>query len=269
MWPGVYANKAALAIAQAGERQAHALRVAAVRASVGGDCVASHHSAAVLYGLELLSPAPDLVTLTRAPEHRSGGRRSKGVFSRTAPLPAGDVTKVFGVPVTTVARTVVDLARAESFTAGVVVADSALRAGLATTTALLAVCDACPGWPGIRRARRVAAFADERAESVLESAARVVFAEHGLEPPELQVAIRGPSFNYAVDFYWARYRTAAEADGAMKYSDPKRAVRQLRRDQELRDAGEKVVHLSWRDFFAGQPVLISRIRRAWASPTAV
>jgi very-short-patch-repair endonuclease len=158
----------------------------------------------------------------------------------------------------------------------VVAADSALRADITrnqadftTKEALIAVCDACAGWPGIRHARRAVDFSDPRAESVLESCARVVFEEHGLDPPELQFTVTGPDFRYSVDFYWPRYRVIAEADGEIKYADPRRAMRQLERDQRLRDLGYKVIHFTWRELFQNPSAIIDRIRKAFASPTAL
>ena len=168
---------------------------------------------------------------------------------------------------TSVPRTVVDLARMSSFMSAVVTVDSALRADLTTSGALVAVCDACAGWPGIRKARRAVDFGNPGAESVLESCARVVFHEHGLEAPELQFTVTGPDFRYSVDFHWPKHRVIAEADGAMKYSDAQRAVRQLDRDQRLRDLGYKVVHFTWRDLFQNPAAVIARIRKAFATLT--
>jgi very-short-patch-repair endonuclease len=47
------------------------------------------------------------------------------------------------------------------------------------------------------------------------------------------------------DFLWRAYRTIGEAGGAIKYSDPSRAIAQLRRDASLRAAGFEVVHFTW------------------------
>ncbi len=245
------------------------------RAAAGGDSVVSHHSAALIHGLDLFPAAPELVTLTRPPARRCNRPKSDGVVFHTAELPADQVTTLLGVRVTTVPRTVVDLARVSSFMSAVVTADSALRiditqnrADFTTKEALVAVCDACAGWPGIRKARRAVDFSDQRSESVLESCARVIFSEHGLEPPELQYTITGPDFRYSVDFYWPKYRVIAEADGEIKYSDPRRAIRQLERDQRLRDHGYKVVHFTWRELFQNPQAVVERIRKAFTSSTA-
>lgn len=272
----VYATRPAVRWANGSPQRNQAFLAIAAQAAVGRDSVASHQSAALIHGLNLFPRPPDMVTLTRPPTRRCNRPRSAGVAFHTAELPDDHVTRVLGAKVTTVARTVVDLARASSFMSAVVTADSALHAALSleegtsfvTQAALLGVCDACSGWPGIRNARRAVEFADPRAESVLESCARVIFHEHGLEPPELQHTITGPDFRYTVDFYWPRYRVIAEADGEVKYSNPRRAIRQLERDQQLRDNGDKVVHFTWRDLFGTPGVVPGRIRSAFASPVA-
>jgi hypothetical protein len=173
------------------------------------------------------------------------------------------VIKRYGLPVTSVARTVADLARTSPFMDGVVVADSALHAGKTTDAELAGVLAACRSWPGIDRARRVVAFSDHRSESVLESCARVTFDERGLPPPELQVDIGDDGFIGRVDFCWLEHLTIAEADGMLKYANPARAAAQLQRDQLLREAGYKVVHFTWRQLFRETERVIARIRDAF------
>lgn len=265
---GVYATRNAIAWAGDDPRRRHALHVLATITSVGHDSVASHDSAARIHGLDLLTPvSPDIVTLTRPPSRRSARPRADGIIFHAAALPAEHVTKCLGMSVTTAARTVVDLARAVPFMDAVVLADSALRSGLTTKRELLLVADWCERWPGVSDARAVIGFADKRAESPLESCARVVFYRFGLSPPELQLTIRGAGFVFRGDFYWARYRTIAEADGMAKYENPERARDQIRRDRLLRDAGYKVVHFTWRELFETPDAVIARIRAAFASPT--
>jgi hypothetical protein len=265
---GVYATRSAVAWAMDDPRRRHALSVLAVTTSVGLDSVASHHSAAVIHGLDLLTPAPrDVVTVTGPAARRRNRPDSAGIVFRAAALPPEHVTKCLGAPVTTVARTVVDLGRTLTFTDAVVVADSGLRLRKTAKPELLEVAAACARWPGVARACKAISFADDRAESVLESCARVVFYERGLEAPDLQVEFRGEGFAFRGDFYWARYRTIAEADGMGKYENPERARDQLRRDRLLRDAGYKVIHFTWRELFDTPEAVITRIRKAFASAT--
>ncbi|HMD94187.1 MAG TPA: DUF559 domain-containing protein [Trebonia sp.] len=264
---GVYATKQAVISAEGSQRRAHALQVAAVVAAVGRDTVASHQSAAAIHGLDLLNQPEQLVTLTRPPLRPSNRSQSDGILFHMAELPAEHVTKLFGIRVTTVSRTVVDLARTSPFKAAVVAADSALRADKTTKAELDHVCAECSQWPGVRQARKVIAFGDCRAESVLESCARVVFHELGLESPELQVTVRGEGFAYRVDFCWGRHRTIAEADGLAKLASRDDILAQFRRDRLLRDAGYKVVHFTWRELFDTPEAVVARVRTAFAATT--
>ncbi|MBV9445234.1 MAG: type IV toxin-antitoxin system AbiEi family antitoxin domain-containing protein [Streptosporangiaceae bacterium] len=223
--PGTVAESAS-----ADKSRAEALRVSAVIAASSMGVIASHRSAAIMHGLDLLTVASARVVTVTQPR-RGGGSRSgyPAVRVRTAEVPQEHVTTRFGVPCTTVARTVIDLARNGSFDAGVVVADNALHAKKTTRGDLEAILARCSRWPGIATARRAVEFSDERAESVLESLARVIMAEHDLDPPELQVWVGGEGSRIGrVDFLWRKHRTIAEADGKAKYEDPRRASWQLR-----------------------------------------
>ena len=157
-----------------------------------------------------------------------------------------------------------DLARTLTFGEGVVAADSALHHKLVTKPELTTVLDSCRGWPGTRRAAAVINFADNRAESPLESIARVAFNDSRLPPPELQVWLGGTTEPVGrVDFYWKRYRTIAEVDGALKYADPGRARAQLRRDALLRDDGFEVVHFTWQQITQAPEQVAASIRKAF------
>lgn len=266
---GVYATKAAVDSAHGQPGPVHALRVAAALAATKPDAVASHHSAARIHGLDMLEPPPEeTVTLTRRPPGRSTTREQAGIVFHCAQLPEHHVTRVRGVPVTTVTRTVVDVARVSSFRAGVALADSALRLDLTSKPELGAVLRTCTQWPGIDRARRVVAFSSGLAESVLESCARVIFDEQGLEPPELQAGIRGDGFVAWADFCWPEHKTLAEADGLAKYSRRQDMLDQFRRDRQLRDAGYRVVHFTWQEIFSTPELVVARIRDAFAAATA-
>ena len=157
-----------------------------------------------------------------------------------AALPAEHVISYRGVPLTSVPRTVIDLARMLPFGEGVAVADSALHARLTSKAELTAVIAGCPRWRGLQRARQVTGFSDARSESVLESLSRAVFYQAGLPPPDLQVWIGDDGEVIGrVDFLWRRYNTIGEADGALKYQTPARARTQLERDARLRAAGTR------------------------------
>jgi predicted transcriptional regulator of viral defense system len=204
---GSYATASILRAADADARLRHALEVAAVTSKIRNG-VASHQSAALMHGLDLLrTPAEATVTLTVPPEARSGPYGRARVVRHAAQLPAEHTTTLYGQAVTTAARTVIDIARTADFMDGVVVADSALHQRHASKTDLRRVLTRCARWPGVEQARRVVSFADTLAESVLESCARVFFHEHALPAPALQMHIIGPAgyFVARADFCWAEY----------------------------------------------------------------
>jgi hypothetical protein len=267
---GVYASRSLVESADADPRQGHALRVAGARAAVGRHAVASHQSAAVLHGIDLLrKPADGTVWLTRPPGQYSG-LNLEGVHLYSARLPEHHVTTLHGVRVTTATRTTVDLARSLTFMEGVVAADCTLRLGKTTDLGLADMLRSCARWPGIDRARRVTGFSSADAESVLESCARVLFAEAGLPAPVLQAAIATADAEFIgrVDFCWPAYRVIAEADGMAKYDEPGRAREQIVRDTRLRDAGYKVVHFTWSELFGTPDRVIARVRAAFAAPAS-
>jgi len=264
---GAYATNGILTKAAQDPCLRHALDVAAARALKGHTGVASHQSAAALYGLPLLTPQPEgAVTLTVPPGKRKGGYSRSGVICHTADLPAEHVTKRYGLPVTTGGRTVVDLARTSPFMDGVVTADAALHERHTSKTDLRRVLARCARWPGIASAKMAIDFADQLAESPLESCARVVFHEQGLPPPELQVPVFGSNGKLIarVDFMWSKHRVIVEADGLLKYDSGETAIKELARDRLLREAGYEVVHFTWKELLTAPERVINRVRAAFA-----
>ncbi len=123
----------------------------------------------------------------------------------------------------------------------------------------------CRHWPGVRYAAKVVEFADPWAESVLESIARVVFAEHELPPPQTQVPIiDGPSIVARVDFYWKQYRTIAETDGLLKYTSADVLRAEKLRQERLADLGYEIVRITWPQITKQPAETAARIRRAFA-----
>ena len=262
---GVYATASFLARAETDLCLRHGLEVVAATTRTRKG-VASHHSAARMLGLDLLNdPQDGTVTLTVPAGTRTGPYGRAKVIRHSAELPAEHVTTLYGVPVTTAARTVIDIARRSTFMEGVVVADSALQERHTSKTELRRVLAWCERWPGTGQARKVVDFTDGLAESVLESCARVAFRDQGLPPPELQVHITGRDGRLIarVDFCWRRYHTIAEADGLLKYESGGKAIAELKRDRLLREAGYEVIHFTWQELFGDPALVAARIRTAF------
>lgn len=265
---GSYVTRTAAEWAGDDRRRQHVLHVYVVMNSIGGGSVPSHQSAAIMHDIKLLNDPGDVVTLTLPPERKRSGRERPSVILHAAALPERHLGRMYRVSVTSGPRTAADLVRTLPFMEGVVVADSALNLDLASKPEMLAVLEACPGWPGTRRARKAIEFADAGAESPLESCGRVVLHEHGIEAPRVQATIRGDRFEYASDLYWPEYKTIVEFDGMVKYKTPEDLGKQFERDRVLRDAGYQVVHATWQEVFGNPGIVIERIRRAFASVTS-
>jgi len=168
-----------------------------------------------------------------------------------------------GVPVTGLARTVVDLSRSEGRRGGVVLADAALRRGLEPAE-LAWVVQQSSTWPGATRAGAVACFADGRSESVHESVSRVVLAERGLPAPEPQVEVWLDGVLLGrVDFLWKDRRTVGEADGMAKYVDRGVLRAEKLRQEALEDVGLQVVRWGWEESWSRPSHLRDRVRRAF------
>jgi hypothetical protein len=245
---------------------AHLLGVTAAMHELVEGAVPSHVSAAVLHRLPTWGIALDRVTVTRP--SGSGGRIDRLLHTYTARLAAEEVTQVNGIPVTSVARTVVDLARTVSFESSVVVADAALGRRLVTPGQLAIALARAFGWPGAPGARRVVAFADGRAESVGESRSRVAIHRAGLPAPVPQWQVRNADGGLIgrVDFWWPGSNVVGEFDGRLKYGRLLRpgqtaadAVFQEKlREDAIRAEQLLVVRWTWDEI----PTFTARLRRA-------
>jgi very-short-patch-repair endonuclease len=243
-------------------RRRHAVAAAGSALSHAGHVV-SARSAAVQYGLPTLH-VPRTAELTGVEPDSLGRRPAKHVFG--ASVTAEDVTTWFGAPVTTVARTLVDLARHDRRDA-IMAVDAAGRERLVSSGDLDAALAQAAGWPGVRQARQVLALADGRAESALESLTRLALIEDGFPVPELQVPI-GP---YRVDLLFDEARLILEADGLAKYTDAEWR-REKRREADLRRMGYWVERVTWDDVVRFWPHtrirLLEALRQRAARPAS-
>lgn len=242
---------------------AHRIRLDALLATYP-DCVASHESAAVVHDLPVFE-LPSFAVATRARGAWRGGDERR---IRIAPLPPEHVAQLGATLVTTMPRTVVDVARVASMRSAVVVGDAALRRGI-PRPALLGMLEEVARWSEVGPARRAIDFLDDRAESPLESLSRVIMHEYGVPPPEPQYEIELDGVTYRVDFYWKERRLIGEADGKMKYAgvldpgvSPEEVTwREKLREDALRDADYRFVRWTWGQMLGATDQTIARILR--------
>lgn len=212
--------------------QRHRTRVTATAISHPGS-VFSHWSAAVIHGLPVIGPWPDVVYV--AQERASGGRSEVGVKRHCRGLPAADRLVVDGIRVTSIPRTLVDLATAQPFRFAVAPLDFALGQRMTSIEHLQA--QLLEPFRGRRKAMRAMAFADGRSGSPGESMSRAVMHELGFPAPLLQVEHRWAGGRDITDFEWPAHSVIGEFDGLGKY-----LREELRPGQTVADAviAEKV-----------------------------
>lgn len=206
--------------------------------------VLSHQSAAALHGLPSLGEWPRGVHITAG--RAAGGRSSGDIIRHSAKLTDDDVVEVDGLLVTSVARTVLDLAIAEPLLGSVTALDRALHVDRRRATPPLVTIDAIwrsyanrMPFRGHVRARDAIEFAVPDADSPLESVSRVNMRAIGCPRPELQA--RFDDYRGLIgfsEFYWEGHKLVGEADGRSKYVDPRyrhgRTLEQVLLDEKAR-----------------------------------
>jgi very-short-patch-repair endonuclease len=133
-------------------------------------------------------------------------------------LRADDVTVCRGFPVTSIARTLVDLGRSLPIETGSRIIADALRVGRVSVEALEARIAWMSGCTGIDLARRALASADPKLESILERELFRLLRRAGLNPVPQYVVTAGGKFVARVDFALPGIRLAIEADGYMTHA---------------------------------------------------
>jgi len=239
---GHYTEVADHVVALAGAPPTWHRAVLAAVLSSGPDAVASHETAAVLYGL--LDRRPGLIDVTTPgplPRRRSwNAHRSRDLIGRY-------VTEHNAIPITTPARTVLDLAGVKPWLTARV-ADAAVRLDLMTHADLGRMVEevARKGRPGITACRELVVSRlewSDRNESELEDRFLGLLAGAGLPLPQPQLVIldRGGNFVCRVDYAYEEQRAAIWLDGYRFHRDE--AI--FRRDRTVQN---KVVALGWQPY---------------------
>lgn len=216
-------------------------RLAAVMAC-GPGAALSHVSAAIVLGIRRGSEARFDVTT-----HERGRKPTAGIRLHRVRRPLGDaVTHVDGIPVTAVARTLLDLADvlAPQQLARAVHEAEALR--ILDVREVEAQLD---GASGRRGAAKLAAALAEPSPGTTRSALEERFADliaaSGLPRPRLNVLVAARGRRFEVDALWPRERAIVELDGAVHRT--RRSFHADRaRDAALAAEGYVVVRLTWR-----------------------
>jgi very-short-patch-repair endonuclease len=230
--------------------------IAAVLAA-GDDAVVSHVSAAYLWGLADDPVGPAHVTIP------SRGCRKPGIRAhRTRALAPRERTIRWGVPVTTPARTIIDMAETTEPTdleqliaearVTKLVSHSQLRAAVAESR-------------GRRGVRGLATILDEEHDPAFtrsEAERRFLSLVRAARLPEPYV--NALAAGYEVDFLWPFDRLVVEIDGYSFHGNRGSFERDRSRDAALAAVGLRVMRITWRQLTREPEMVVARLAGALA-----
>jgi very-short-patch-repair endonuclease len=207
-------------------------------------------AAGFLFGaIKGLAPPPEVVAPTK--------RRVRGVKTRRSRIERGDATVWRRIPVTTLPRTLVDLA-------AVLDIDELARAfheaevrHRTTPAQVEAVLERRPKSPGAAKLRAVLRGDAPVLLSRLEKRFRALLREDGLVLPETN----RPAGGRYVDCRWPDRRLTVELD-SYRYHHSRHAWEQdRRREREARARGDEFRRYTWGDVFENPQQMLAELRR--------
>jgi very-short-patch-repair endonuclease len=216
--------------------------MAAVLASAPS-AVLSHRSAAALWSIR--QPAGGAIDVTV----RQRSRSSRQIRRHVVALHNDEVAVHEGIPVTTVPRTVLDLASTSTIDEVEVAIRQVEFLRLHDKLSLLDLIERYPGRRGVARVRvaltRVEALPSGRVRSPLETRFLPFLRRHRLPRPRLNDWIMVGERRFQVDCHWAGTGQIVELDSWQAHGT-RTAHRQDRaRDRALRVAGYEVTRITW------------------------
>jgi very-short-patch-repair endonuclease len=175
-----------------------------------------------------------------------------------------DFTVLDGIPITSVARTLLDLGavvRPADLPAAI---DRAERRGLLDLDAVVDVLHRAKGRPGAKALRQaIAAYRPSTQRSELERRFRQLIEEHADMPcPHFNALVDGETGTYEVDALWPDHRLAVQVDGFEFHRTRRDRERDAASDADLELAGYRVMRFTWDDVTVHGERTLRRLRLA-------
>ena len=228
----------------------------------GPDAVLSHRAAADHWGLTGLARPRAEVTAPRRRESRAGIR-----FHESS-LPADERTVHEAIPVTTVARTLLDLAAVESparLRQAIAVAEARAMADAPSLPELI---ERHRGRRGIRQLRsELETIGTEKglANGVLELRFDQFLTARGLPRPVKNARVAGQDRTLIVDCWWPEAGLVVELDSRKHHADWEAAEVDRARDLALLAVGLRTARVTWRRLDREATALEAELRSALES----
>jgi hypothetical protein len=243
VWHGVYA----------GAPPDLATRLAALDRFLGCEAVVCLGTAARLYGFDVentsaihvLDPGVRLRSKIGLTVHQRVGAPLKRIQGRLATAPAW---------------TAVEVARTLPRPRALATLDAAMRLTGCSRGDLDRAVREQSGRRGIVAVRELVPLADPRAESAMESEARLVMSDHGVAPTELQYEIRDRRGElWRLDFAWPESGLVAEYDSDSWHSRPSEIRKDKRKLAAVQEMGWTVIPIIGDDVRRHPQLLADRI----------
>jgi len=224
----------------------------------GEGAVLSNRAASAVWAM-LPYPAasrPIDVTVRRGdPRGRPGIR-----LHRTKRLAPDEVRTRHGIPLTSPARTLLDLAATSPRDLERALAEAYAR-HLVRRAELLALIARHPRHPGAARLRALIETDPPFTRSEAERRFLALVRRANLPAPEVNVNLA----RYEVDFLWWRERLVVEVDGYAFHSSRRAFEDDRRRNVDLAARGFRVIRITWRQLVSEPEALLVRLAQALAS----
>lgn len=196
----------------------------------GEGAALSHRSAAALWEIGTERRGAIEISVRRRCAHRRGGIRARSKPS----LPADEIVRRDGIPVTAPARTLLDLATVLNPRPLERAVNEADKRDLISSEELRDALASFYGEPGVRALRKLLDRHTFRlSDSDLEVLFRPIAAAAGLAPPRTKALVNG----FEVDFFWPDLGLVVETDGLQYHRTASSQTRDHVRDQAHTAAG--------------------------------
>jgi very-short-patch-repair endonuclease len=221
----------------------------------GPGAVLSHHAAAALW--ELRDPRTGPIDVT-VPRQRRGGHGLRFHHTR---VPPDERTALHGTPVTSMPRTILDLAAvldARPLERAINEADYLRLTDRLSLHDLLARYPRRAGTPRLREALARRARGSTRTRSHMEELFLQLLDRHGLPRPRVNAFVPGIG---EIDCSWPDARLAVELDGRRAHATPAAFEHDRERDRRLQTAGWRAVRVTWRQLTEDERRLAEDLER--------
>jgi very-short-patch-repair endonuclease len=227
-------------------------RLSAAVLACGREAALSHRSAAAWW--ELLPTQRAVVDVTAPGRHRR-----RGIDAHIGRLTDRDRTEHEDIPITTIPRTLLDLAEVESASRLAKAIDTAERRNLFDLCALNELLARSPGRRGLKRLRDLLSNYEplQMTRSDLELEFLAFVEEQRLQRPQANALVG----IHEVDMLWAEQRVIVELDTWDYHGTVQAFERDRARDIELKLLGYEVVRVTARRLRGDRARLASQLRR--------